>query len=124
MIKLLSALETLFRYLAITALVVLMLLTVTDATLRGVQTAALINKTVHDHRVMPYGEMGLVLNKARGEEAPIIQAAEEIGLKVLGSIPEDAYITKYDLVGRPIMELPDNSLGLIAARKILEAMLK
>lgn len=97
------------------------LIIVTDATLRGVQTAALINKTTHDHNMLPYGEIGLVLNKARGEEAPIIQAAEKIGLKILGSIPEDENIAKYDLIGKPITDLPGSSPGLIATRKVLEA---
>ena len=94
---------------------------VTDATLRGIQTAALIKKATQDHNVLPHGEIGLVLNKARGEEASIIQAAEKTGLKILGSIPEDENIIEYDLVGKPITELPGNSPALIAARGVLEA---
>jgi CO dehydrogenase maturation factor len=99
------------------------LIIVTDATLRGIQTAALINKTTHDHNILPYGEIGLVLNRVRGEEAPIIQAAEKVGLKILGSIPEDENINRYDLVGKPITDLPSDSPGLIATREVLEAVL-
>ena len=98
------------------------LIIVTDATLRGVQTAALIYKTTRDHNILPHGEIGLVLNKSRGKEAPIIQAAEKIGLKILGSIPEDESIIKYDLIGKPITDLPSSSPGLIATRKVLEAV--
>lgn len=98
------------------------LIIVTDATLRGVQTAALIYKTTHDHNILPHGEIGLVLNKTRGEEAPIIKAAEKTGLKILGSIPEDENITRYDLVGKPITDLPSSSPAIIATRKVLEAV--
>ena len=99
------------------------LIIITDATLRGVQTAALINKIIHTHNILPCGEVGLVLNKVRGEAAPIIQTVEKMGLKILGSIPDDENITKYDLVGRPIIDLPTSSPSLIAAKKILEAVL-
>jgi CO dehydrogenase maturation factor len=97
------------------------LIIITDATLRGVQTAVRINKTTQTHKILPRGEIGLVLNRIRGEEEPIIQAAEKIGLKILGSIPEDENITRYDLVGKPITDLPSDSPALIAAREVLEA---
>lgn len=100
------------------------LVIVTDATLRGVQTAALIKKTTDEHNILPYGEIGLVLNKVREEAKTIIHAAEKIGLKILGSIPEDENIARYDLVGKPLTELPTSSPGLIATKRILEAIFK
>ena len=98
------------------------LIIVTDATLRGIQTSALIKKATIDYNVLPHGEIGLVLNKARSEESSIMQAARKTGLKILGSIPEDENIIKYDLVGKPITKLPGNSPALIATRKVLEAV--
>jgi CO dehydrogenase maturation factor len=97
---------------------------VTDATLRGIKTAALINNMMLNRKILPCGKISLVLNKARGDEKPIIQAAEKIGFNILGLIPEDENITQYDLVGKPITELPGNSSALMAVSGILETVLK
>lgn len=95
------------------------LMIISDATLRGIQTAALINNAVQTHKIIPYGEMGLVLNRVR-EEAMASQLAEKAGLKILGYIPEDENITRYDLVGKPITDLPGDSPSFMAIRKVLE----
>jgi CO dehydrogenase nickel-insertion accessory protein CooC1 len=47
------------------------------------------------------------------------QLAQEIDLKVFGYIPQDDKIAYYDLIGRPIIELP-TSPGLEAVRNMVE----
>jgi len=41
-------------------------------------------------------------------------------LKVFGHIPEDESITKYDLGGKPIIDLPSTSPSVKAVREILK----
>ncbi len=96
------------------------LIVVSDATARGLQTAALIKKMVWDDRVIRCDKLGLVFNRVHGSQDLLQRSAAEIGLDVLGYIPQDDTIGQYDLVGRPIMELPAASPGLVAVRAIVE----
>lgn len=96
-----------------------MLLLVTDATIRGIRTAALLGEVVHKRQAKGAARMGLVLNRVReGQEEQLRQAAEQAGLKVAGFIPEDENITRYDLVGKPIFNLEDDSPSVVAVREI------
>ena len=95
------------------------LIIVSDATSRGMQTAALIKRMVQNDRVIQCEKMGLVFNRVQGNEELLKQLAREIGLEVFGYIPQDEKIAYYDLVGRPIIELP-TSPGLDAVRNIVE----
>ena len=98
------------------------LLIVTDATARGMQTAALIKKMVEVDRVIECRRLGLIFNRAgRGQES-IEQSANEMGLQLLGCVPEDANITRYDLLGTPIVELPDTSPSIVAVKKLVETV--
>jgi len=95
------------------------LIIVSDATSRGMQTAALIKRMVQNDRVIQCEKMGLVFNRVQGNEELLKQLAQEIGLEVFGYIPQDEKIAYYDLIGRPIIELPA-SPGLAAVHNIVE----
>jgi CO dehydrogenase maturation factor len=96
------------------------LVIVSDATARGLQTAALIKKMVWDDRVIQCEKLGLVFNRVQGSEGLLKRSAQEIGLEVFGYIPQDDIIAQHDLIGKPIMELPVSSPGLAAVRRIVE----
>ena len=67
--------------------------------------------------------IGLVINRATPErEEPLRRIAREVNLEVLGSIPEDENITSYDLIGKPITEIPPSSPALIAVHQILKRL--
>ncbi len=95
------------------------LIIVTDATSRGIQTAAQIKRMAQSERVIQCEKLGLVFNRVQGSEELLKQAAQKMGLEVLGYIPHDENIAYYDLIGKPITELPD-SPGLVAVRNIVE----
>jgi len=57
-----------------------------------------------------------------GQEEQLRQAAEQAGLEVVGFIPEDENITQYDLAGKPIFDLEDNSPSVIAVREIAKKL--
>ena len=96
------------------------LIVITDATSRGLQTAAQIKKMVQSERVIQCKKMGLVFNRVQGNEELLRQYAQEMGLEVFGYIPQDENITRHDLVGKPLTELPTTSPALAAVRSIVE----
>ena len=63
------------------------LIIVTDATSRGMQTAAVIKRMVQSDRVIQCEKMGLVFNKVQGNEELLKQFAQEMGMAVFGYIP-------------------------------------
>ena len=97
------------------------LLIVSDASPRGVRTAARIRDLVHEIKAK-VGEMGLVLNRLHNDamtEAALAEA-EKRELPVVGVIPADDLVVEYDLADRSLMELPDDSPAVEAAGKILD----
>jgi CO dehydrogenase maturation factor len=96
------------------------LIIVSDATSRGIQTAALIQKMAQNEKVIQCEKIGLVFNRVLGNEDLLNQSAQETGLEVFGYIPHDESIAHHDLVGKPITELPATSPGLAAVRQIIE----
>ena len=96
------------------------LIVVSDATARGLQTAALIKKMVWDDRVIRCDKLGLVFNRVQGNEELLRRSAGEIGIEVLGFVPQDEAIGQFDLIGRPITELPAASPALAAVHSIVE----
>ncbi len=98
-------------------------LIVTDATIRGIQTASLINEVAHKRKAKEDTRMGLVISRVReGQKEQLRQAAEQAGLEVVGFIPEDENITQYDLAGKPIYDLEDNSPSVVAVREIAKKL--
>ena len=96
------------------------LIIVTDATVRGIQAASLIKTVAQVDEVMKSNRVGLVINRLKHESNFIIETAQQSGLEILGYIPEDENITKYDLVGEPLINLPDTSPSVLAVQGILE----
>ena len=40
------------------------------------------------------------------------------GVELIGAIPEDENIRAFDLVGKPIIELPEDSKAVVAVKRI------
>jgi CO dehydrogenase maturation factor len=96
------------------------LVIVSDPTSRGMETAAAIKSMVEDEKIIECKRMGLVFNRVIGNEALLEQSAKKIGLELFGFVPHDQEIAAFDLVGKPITQLPGNSSGQSAVRKIVE----
>jgi CO dehydrogenase maturation factor len=96
------------------------LLIVSDPTSRGMETAALIKKMVEVDRVIRCEQLGLVFNRVRGNQGLLRESAQKIGLELFGMIPLDDNVAEYDLVGKPISELPADSPGFAAYRTVVE----
>lgn len=96
------------------------LVIISDATSRGIQTAAMIKKMAQPGRAMQCKRICLVFNRVQGNEALLKKYAQEMDMEVLSFIPQDENIAYHDLIGESLMDLPANSSGLAAVRHIVE----
>ncbi|MFC1926130.1 AAA family ATPase [Chloroflexota bacterium] len=96
------------------------LIIVTDTSSRGIQVACAISEVGARDEAMRSCRTSLVINRVKDEGKPIAEIAhKQCGLEVIGLIPEDENITKYDLVGKPLIDLPDTSPSVLAVQEIL-----
>jgi len=83
---------------------------VSDISNRGLQTAAIIKNVITSHKkIFKYQKLGLVLNRVSGQEEQLQPYIVKTGLDLLGFVPEDPLVAKFDLEGRPLLELPCES---------------
>ncbi len=97
------------------------MLVVTDPSKRGVRTAHRI-KELAEHLEINFKGLYLIANRTSPEnEEKIKENAKEMGLEVIGTIPEDEKVREFDFEGRPLMEL-DDSKALNAVEKIVKKL--
>lgn len=95
------------------------MLIVTDTSKRGLLTAKRI-KELSDELEIKFKEMYFILNRvhsSRREE--LINKIQEKGLDIIGTISEDENVFKYDIEGRPLIQLPDNSISVLNVSAIV-----
>lgn len=98
-----------------------LLLIISDASVRGIKTAKRISDLVKELNLEVDKHM-LVINRISGNEAEDLKKlAQSMDINVAGVVPQDHNVFEYDLHGRPIVELPDNSPAVQAVFNILEA---
>jgi CO dehydrogenase maturation factor len=98
------------------------LVIVTDTSSRGMHTATSIAKVVERDREMRVGQVGLVVNRAKGASEHVARIAQEKAFHIIGSVPEDPMVAEYDSLGRPLTGLPDTCASVIAVRDILTVL--
>lgn len=88
----------------------------------GARTAARI-VDIKNRLGLEVGAVFLVLNPCDQAPAPDLAAAfAETGLEVLGTVPTDPQVTAFDVAGRPLTGLPDDSPALGAVRTLLDRL--
>jgi CO dehydrogenase maturation factor len=98
------------------------LLVVSDPTKRGIDTAASI-KQLAEKLQINVRRIYLVVNKVTEDEdvqRVLPELVKQSGLELVGMVPEDENIRAYDLVGKPILELPEDSKAVVAVKEIFE----
>jgi len=96
------------------------LIVVSDPTSRGMETASVIKGMVEQEGILDCRRLGLVFNRVAGNEELLRESAHKIGLELFGLVPNDERIAAFDLVGTPITQLPVDSAGQTAVRRIVE----
>ncbi|MDG3548037.1 AAA family ATPase [Methanobacterium formicicum] len=100
------------------------MLVVTDKSKRGMLTAQRIGQLA-DELEIKFQELYLVVNRVNPEnEEQILKKAMETGLDIAGVIFEDEEVTQYDIEGRPLVELPDESNTVKTVSGILSRIRK
>lgn len=94
------------------------LLLITDASKKGTQVISTI-KSVADELVM-YKKIGAIVNRIPDES--VIAHIDTNGIPVLSYIPTDSNLAIYDIEGKNITKLPDDSNVVEGAKKALVEM--
>ena len=96
---------------------------VSDCSRRGVQAAGRIAALMKELDLKPE-KTGVIINRApEGRlDAGTREEIEKQGLTLLGVIPQDEMVYRYDCDGKPLAELPENAPVKRALYEILERM--
>ncbi|MBU0599583.1 carbon monoxide dehydrogenase [bacterium] len=93
---------------------------VTDLSMRGLRSAVKIRDLTSELK-LNIKDVKLVINKATEDLVPeFYDFIAENNLKLAGIIPSDDLIFEYDLKGRPIFNLSDNSKAVVAVENIIK----
>ena len=101
-----------------------LLLTVSDASRRGIKSASRIIELT-DELGLNIDRKLLIINQAKDEQQGTIEAAiSEYNLDLIGIIPEDIQVRDFDLHGKPTIELGAESSARMAAFSIFKKILE
>jgi len=110
-----AGLEHLSRY---TTRDVDIMLVVTDPTKNSIETAKRIRELSAELHI-EFEAIMVVANKVTEETKPLIEEmAQENGLEIAAYIPYEPLVAQFDLLGKPITELPEDSPVFIAIDEI------
>lgn len=99
-----------------------LLLIVSDPSARGIRTAGRVNGIV-DELKLDVRRRGLILNRVVGGLTDDLKSVVEAeGLELYGVVPADDAINEFDLKGRPLAELPQDSPSVRAFYEILDRL--
>ena len=94
-----------------------LLLVVSDPTLVGIRTALRIRALVGELKLTVRDSV-LVVNRVAALPEPVAQALAEGGLRLVGLVPDDPLVATFELEGRPLLELPDDSPAVEAVERM------
>lgn len=96
-----------------------MLYLVTDYSLRGLRAVRRIHDML-DSLKLEIKDMGIVVTRAPEQLGNAFLAeVDEIGAKIVGTIPTDPALLEFDMERRSLMDLPDDSLSVLAVKQIM-----
>jgi CO dehydrogenase maturation factor len=85
------------------------LFVISDLTMRGLAAAGHIVQLVNELGTRVH-DTYLVINRVTDHIPPVIlDRVEELGLRLLGTLPDDDTISEFDMLGRPIFEIGDDA---------------
>jgi CO dehydrogenase maturation factor len=96
------------------------LLVISDATAKGVRTAGRIYDLSRRLQIR-IGAAYLIVTRIADPE-PLRSDIEATGLELLGAIPDDPLVAEYDLLGKPLMDLPADSPAVSASMKLFDKL--
>lgn len=95
---------------------------ISDGSARGIRSAGRVHHIVKDLG-LKVGQIYLIINRTSLEEVEILKGeVDKTGLSLLGTIPQDRSLVEYDLHGRPLFQLPEDSPAVQAVLEILDSL--
>jgi len=98
------------------------ILIVSDISLRSIETAKSIKETAK--KCSNYKKIGVIVNRVKGDITIILDKLKEYDLSLFALIPEDELITKFDLEGRALVKIPENSISFQKITDNVEKLLE
>jgi len=90
-----------------------------DASARGIRSAGRIRELVEMLK-LDIKKMYLVVTRVKDGSIEALQdEIDKTGLELIGTIPADDQVMEYDLLSKPLINLPDDSPAVAAVNKIL-----
>lgn len=98
------------------------IIVVTDESRRGLTTAERIRDLAGEIELR-YKDLYVIVNKVTpGRRDKVLETASGLALKVIGTIPYDESLAKFDLVGDPLMGLPDDSPAVLEMNRVVQGL--
>ena len=98
------------------------LFVISDSSVRSVRSAGRVNELVRQIKTR-VDKLYLVLTRATGQDVELLrEEIDKTGLELAGIIPSDPAITEYDIIGKPLFELPGSSEAVRAVYGILKTL--
>jgi CO dehydrogenase maturation factor len=100
------------------------LLFLSDYSLRGIRTVGKIRELI-DELKLAVREKYLVVDRAPREVDPgFSREIQAQGLNLMAVIPEDPLISEYEMKGKPLLDLPDDSPAVQVVAAMMEKMVE
>lgn len=99
-----------------------MIIIVSDISMRSVETALAIQKSAKKYT--RYENLGVIINKVKGNIQPIVTRLQEAGLPIYGQISEDPNITEMDMNGDPLIDIENNSSAYNEMELVVKSLLE
>jgi CO dehydrogenase maturation factor len=97
-----------------------LLLVTSDSSARGIRSAGRVKDIVENVQIA-VSKMGLVIGRSReGDAAQLEQEVNKTGLNLFGEVAYDPMVVEYDLNGKALLNLPEDSAAVKATRDIFK----
>ena len=98
------------------------LLLVSDPSRIGVESAIRLNRMARELKVLA-GDSGLVLNRCPEQIPPALKEyIDSCGLPLWAVIPLDGAVMDFEVTGRPLLELPEDSRAVMKVGELLDKL--
>lgn len=98
------------------------MLVVSDSSKRGLETAKRIKELAAQLKIK-FKDIKVIINRTSPEnEGRLTEMAKEMGLEVVGIIPEDEQVKSLDTEGLPLTGLAEDSAAFLAVKNISEKL--
>jgi CO dehydrogenase maturation factor len=101
-----------------------LMLVISDPTQKGIKTAKRINNLI-DELSLEIDRRILVVNRISESNKDIVKSVKlfrDGNFESIGSLPEDEEVLEFDLEGRPVFELPRDSIFVTSLFELLDSL--